>query len=56
MVDPYRIITVSGNIVLTEAADGSAAIDAFIASGTGDYEIYMARPLDESASSWEIFV
>jgi len=54
MGDIYRLVTMSGSLVLYELAGGEGtAVDDLLATGTGEYEVYQAEDLG-GCSSWKI--
>jgi hypothetical protein len=54
MNDIYRLVTMSGSLILCELDDGEGtAVDELLATGTGDYDVCRARDLGD-CQSWEI--
>ncbi len=54
MPTEYRFVTLSGNMVVYEEADGGGtAVDDLLATGTGDFEVNRGFDLGNQ-ESWEI--
>jgi hypothetical protein len=55
MPTEYRFVTLSGNMVACEEADGGGtAVDDLLATGTGDLQVFRAYDLNGDQTSWEI--
>ena len=55
MGDMYRVVTMSGNLILYELEDGGGtAVEDLLATGTGEYDVYRAENLKDF-ESWKIF-
>jgi hypothetical protein len=54
MGDIYRLVTMSGSLILYELDDGEGtAVDELLATGTGDYDVCRAEDL-KNCESWMI--
>lgn len=54
MGDIYRLVTMSGSLILYELDDGEGtAVDELLATGTGDYDVCRAEDLG-SCQTWMI--
>jgi hypothetical protein len=55
MGDIYRLVTMSGSLILYELDDDEhTAVAELLATGTGDYDVYRAEDLKGDCQSWMI--
>jgi len=55
MGDVYRVVTSSGAVVLYEEAEGGGtAVDDLLASGTAEYDVFLAEAQGALGTSWKI--